>query len=323
MNKVYFSIRLSKRNYKKCKPLKFKIRQLEAFRAVADSGSITKAARHLGISQPAVSRLVSDFSKTVGFDLFQRRRGILEPTSDSRYLLSEVRRLIDSLDHLEDLRRDLTERTVGHLRIACLPGFATSHLPSVLVNFLRSRPGVTVSLEPDRPERILEWIIGEQYDCGLTDGFSGHPATISQDLDIKSVCILPNGHPLEKKEYITPSDLSKERLIHARRDSWFFQELARCFGADNVEINSFVEVRQFTTACTMVNEGIGASVVSALDAEAFRETGIIIKPFKPAIFHRLSIIQPASGPSSPVVLDFIDNFLESLQPFVANSIEAS
>ncbi|MDG1154790.1 MAG: LysR family transcriptional regulator, partial [Paracoccaceae bacterium] len=92
--------------------MKFKIRQLEAFRAVADTGSVTKAARYLGISQPAVSRLVSDFSKTVGFDLFQRRRGILEPTSDSRYLLSEVRRLIDSLDHLEDLRRDLTERTV-------------------------------------------------------------------------------------------------------------------------------------------------------------------------------------------------------------------
>ena len=175
--------------------MKFKIRQLEAFRAVAETGSMTKAANQLGISQPAVSRLVSDFSNTVGFEVFQRRRGILEPTSDSRYLLAEVRRLIDSLEHLEDLRRDLTERTVGHLRIACLPGFATSHLPSVLVSFLKDRPRVTVSLEPDRPERILEWIIGEQYDCGLTDGFSGHPATISQDVDIKSVCILPTLYP--------------------------------------------------------------------------------------------------------------------------------
>ena len=307
----------------KDKLLKFKIRQLEAFRAVAETGSMTKAANQLGISQPAVSRLVSDFSNTVGFEVFKRRRGILEPTSDSRYLLAEVRRLIDSLEHLEDLRRDLTERTVGHLRIACLPGFATSHLPSVLVSFLKDRPRVTVSLEPDRPERILEWIIGEQYDCGLTDGFSGHPATISQDVDIKSVCILPRGHPLEKKDYVTPSDLAKERLIHARRDSWFFKELARGFSTNNVEINSFVEVRQFTTACTMVKDGVGASVVSALDAEAFREAGIVIKPYQPAIFHRLSIIQPASGPSSPVVLDFIDTFIESLQPFTANSTAIS
>ena len=120
--------------------MKFKLRQLETFRAVAETGSITKAAKQLEVSQPAVSRLVADFSNSVGFELFKRRHGILEPTSDSRYLLAEVRRVIDSLDHLEDLRRDLTERTVGHIRIACLPGFATSHLPGVLVRFLKDRP---------------------------------------------------------------------------------------------------------------------------------------------------------------------------------------
>ena len=70
----------------------------------------------------------------------------------------------------------------------------------------------------------------------------------------------------------------------------------------------------------MVKEGLGASVVSSLDAENFRESGIVIRPFKPAIFHRLSIIQPASGPSSPVVLDFIDYSIESLQPFLAESV---
>ena len=308
--------------FKEAKSLKFILRQLEAFRSVAETGSITKAAKQLGVSQPAVSRLVSDFSGSIGSELFKRRRGSLEPTSDSRYLLAEVRRIIDSLDHLEDLRRDLTERTAGHIRIACLPGFATSHLPGVLVRFLKDRPGVTVSLEPDRPERIMEWIIGEQYDCGITDGFSGHPATIGQDLYVKSACILPKGHPLAEKETITPSDLVDERLIHTRRDSRFFQDLARAFGENGIEINSLVEVRQFTAACTMVSEGMGASVVSALDAEAFRSKGIVIRPFTPHIFHRLSILQLASGPSSPVVLDFVDAFIESLQPFLVKSWEA-
>ena len=82
-----------------------------------------------------------------------------------------------------------------------------------------------------------------------------------------------------------------------------------------MEINSLVEVRQFTTACMMVKDGLGTSIVSALDADAFLSSGIIIKPFKPRVFHRLSIIQPASGPSSPVVLDFIDAFRESLEPY--------
>jgi DNA-binding transcriptional LysR family regulator len=55
----------------------------------------------------------------------------------------------------------------GHLRVACRPGFATSHLPDTIAKFMAERPGVTVTLVPDRPERILEWIIGEQYDCGI------------------------------------------------------------------------------------------------------------------------------------------------------------
>lgn len=278
---------------------------------------MTKAAKKMGVSQPAVSRLLSDFSQSAGIELFIRNRGVLEPTSESRYLLAEVERILDGLDHLDELRRDLVERTGGHMRIACLPGFATSHLPSVLTAFLKDRPNVTVTLEPDRPERILQWIIGEQYDCGITDGFLGHPATRSQDLHIKSVCILPPGHPLQDRESISPSDLAAERLIHSRRDSRFFQRLARAFSESGTEINSLVEVRQFTTACTMVGEGLGASVVSALDAEAFRSSGIVIRPFEPQIFHRLSILQPVSGPSSPVVLDFVDMFVDSLKKYVA------
>ena len=288
---------------------------------MADNGNMTKAAKQLGISQPAVSRLLSDFSQSVGIELFTRQRGSLEPTSNSRYLLAEVQRILDGLDHLDELRRDLIERTGGHVRIACLPGFATSHLPGVLVKFLKERPNVTVTLEPDRPERILEWIIGQQYDCGITDGFLGHPATSSQDIFVKSACILPAGHPLESREVITPNDLAKERLIHTRRDSRFFHRLARAFSECGVELNSLVEVRQFTTACTMVDEGLGASVVSAMDAETFRGTGIVIRPFVPQIFHRLSILQPASGPSSPIVLDFVDMFVESLAPYTASENE--
>lgn len=299
--------------------MKFQLRQLEAFRAVAEAGNITRAAKNLGVSQPAVSRLLSDFAKSVGFELFERRRGVLEPTSESRYLLTEVTRILDGLDHLEDLRRDLTERTAGHIRIACLPGFATSHLPKVLVDFLKERPGVTVTIDPDRPERILEWIIGEQYDCGLTDGFAGHPATESRDLFIKSVCILPKGHPLQSKQRISPADLADEKMIHTKRDSRFFYRLSRAFSDAGVAINSWVEVRQFSTACTMVSEGMGASIVSALDAEQFREAGIVIRPVDPPIYHRLSILRPATGVRTPVVIDFIEAFIESLTPFLAQA----
>lgn len=299
--------------------MNFKLRQLEAFRAVAQAGSITRAAAQLEISQPATSRLIADFSKSVGFPLFTRSGGSLIPTTEAEYMLAETARVFESLNHLEDLRHNLKKRSTGHLRIACLPGFATSHLPKFLTKFLADRPQVTVTIEPDRPERILEWIIGQQYDCGLTDGFSGHPATESSDISIRTVCILPKGHHLAQKNVIKPADLRTEKLIHPRRDSPFFRHLEKAFSDHNGQLNSWIEVRQFTTACTFVSEGYGVSIVSALDAEQYRDRGIEIRPFEPQIDHRLTLLRPITGSNSPLILDFLRQFSESLEPYAVSS----
>ncbi len=300
--------------------MKIRLRQLEAFRAVARTGSYTRAAESLGISQPAVSRLLGHFSETVGFELFHRKEGRLVPSQEARYLLSEVDRLLESLHHIEELTKDITNRKAGHLRIACLPGFATSHLPRVLADFLRPRPGVTVTLEPDRPERILEWIIGEQYDFGITDGFTGHPAVESETLAMRTVCIMPAGHRLAALAEVAPEDIAGEGLIHTRRDSPFFRDLESLFQRRGVALNSLVEVRQFTAACMLVAEGIGVSVVSEMDAHAYRECGsgpgLVMRPFTPALPHRLTLLQPTMTPVSMITLEFRDAFRESLTPFL-------
>lgn len=293
-----------------------RLRQLQAFREVSRFGSMTGAAEQLKISQPAVSRLLSSFGDSVGFALFSRADGRLVPTQESRYLLAEVERLLDSLDHIEELTQDLTNRRAGHLRIACLSGFASVHLPQVLARFLSDRPNVTAVLEPDRPERILEWIIQDQYNCGITDGFTAHPAVESQTINIRTVCILPAGHRLAEKNEIMPEDLVNERLIHTRRESQFFQELQSCFNRRGVNMPSWMEARQFSTACLLVSEGSGVSVVSALDAHNYQSENLLVKPFHPTLSHHLSILHPTHTPISMLTIDFIETFIESLAPFV-------
>ena len=295
--------------------MSLRLRQLEAFQSVAKLGSVTLAAEHLGISQPAVSRLLSSFSDSVGFEVFDRRGGRFVPTQESRYLLSEVGRLLDSLDHIEQLTHDITARKAGHLRIACLPGFATSHLPAVLARFLLERPSISVTLEPDRPERILEWIIGEQYDCGITEGFNGHPAVENQAIRMRTVCILPPGHPLAHKAEISPEDLSKERMIHSRRDSMFYRDLETSFTQRGVNMQSSIETRQFTAACELVSKGAGVSVVSEMDAREHETHGLVIRPFTPKLEHHLAIVRPIHTPPSMITLEFIQTFVDSLKPF--------
>jgi len=294
---------------------KLRLRQFEALMAVIQHGTVTRAAKEMGISQPAVSRLLSDLGQTLGFSLFDRRGGQLVPTQEIRFLQADIQRVLDLMEQIADVSQSITEKKAGHIRIACLPGFATSHLPAVVAQFLRDRPGVSITIEPDRPERILEWMVDEQFDFGITDGFRGHAAVISRDIDVRTVCIFPDGHQLTNMTQITPFDLTGEKIIHTRRDSDFFKSLERAFLDAKTPLTTLVETRQFTAACELVSNGLGIAIVSELDAMKFADKNIQIRPFSPAIAHRLSLVRPTHKQPSAITLEFIDVFASSLVPF--------
>ena len=292
-----------------------RLRQLEALMAVTSHGSMTGAATELGVSQPAVSRLLSDLTKELGFSIFDRRDGQLVPTQEARFLLPSVRQVIELMQQISEVSQEVTKRRAGHIRIACLPGFATSHLPQVISEFLDDRPGVSMTVEPDRPERILEWMIGEQYDFGITDGFAGHPALESETIKMRTVCIFPSGHPLADLKAISPADLASEKIIHTRRDSDFFARLSAAFQNAHVDLNSHVEIRQFTAACELVCRGCGVSVVSEMDAEQYLGKGLESRPFSPGIPHIISLVHPVLAQPSMIALEFMEMFSASLTPY--------
>ncbi len=289
-----------------------KLRQLEILKTVADHGSMTRAAKGLGISQPAISRVISDLSDLFGFPLFERKDGLLIPSQETRYILPDISRVIELMDHIRGTTQDLTARRAGHLRVACLPGFATSHLPKIVASFLENRPDVTITIEPDRPERILEWIIGEQYDCGITDAFDGHPTIETTTMNIRTVCIFPLGHRFSQLAKISPNHLDNERLVHTRRDSYFFQALSETFRKHSVAPKQIVETRQFTGACELVSLGVGVSIVSELDARTYKGR-LDFRPFTPNIPHQLSLVRPTHQAPSMITLDFMETFKESLE----------
>ena len=293
-----------------------RLRQLEALLAVANHGSMTVAASELGISQPAVSRLLADLAREVGFAVYDRKDGQIVPTQEARFLLPSIRQVLELMQQIADVSHEITNRRAGHIRVACLPGFATSHLPQVVATFLKERPGVSMTIEPDRPERILEWMIGEQYDFGITDGFAGHPALESKSIAIRSVCIFPRGHRLAECDVIAPADLAEEKIIHSRRDSDFFSRLSSAFHGAHIAVNSHVEVRQFTAACELVCRGAGVSIVSELDAVQFRERGLDFRPFVPSTPHVLSLVRPVLSRPSMITAEFMVCFSASLEPFM-------
>ncbi len=292
-----------------------RLRQLEAFRAVMHAASVTQAAEVLRISQPAVSRLIASLEQDLGFALFSRRRGRLLPTPESTFLLGEVERAISNLDHIGQIAEDIRNRRTGHLQIACLPGFATSLLPRVVARFLAQRPDVTISLQPRHNQRVQEWIMAQQYDVGFSEKPLDHPAVESETLRVRCVCILPKGHPLAAREVLTPNDLDGLPMIAMNRDHPHFHALRQAFERAGARFNVRVETRQFASACIMVGEGAGVSVVSPIDADEYLNRGLEVRRFEPSIPFDLGILYPAHRPRSLILVEFVATFHDSMKPY--------
>lgn len=293
-----------------------RLRQLEAFRAVIITGGVTPAASMLNISQPAVSRLIASLEKALEIPLFDRRQGRLHPTAEAEFLYGEVDRAIANLEHISQLAADIRNQKAGHLRIACLPGFATSLLPRIVSEFLSTRPDVTMSIQTRSSARVREWIAAQQYDIGIADEFEGHSAVNHESVNIRTECALSSRHPLAALREITPKDLDNVPMIIQDRENRFYHAVKNAFDSVGAILNHRVEVRQFATACIMAEQEVGAAIVSSIDAAEYVGKGLVTRPFKPELPFRLDILYPKYHPRSLLVQEFIDHFQKGLKPFM-------
>jgi len=292
-----------------------RLRQLEAFRAVISTGGVTAAADMLGISQPAVSRLISSLEKSMGMPLFERRRGRLHPTHEAKFLSEEVERAVSNLEHISRLSEDIRNQKAGHLRIAALPGFATSLMPKVIAEFLKDRDDVTLSIQTRSSTRVREWIAAQQYDIGVADEFEGHSAVTHETIQIRTECVLSPLHPLAAQKVIRPEDLHNQPMIIQDRENRFYHRLKRTFDAAGVDLNAKVEVRQFATACLLAMNNVGVAVVSSIDAAEYAGRGLIVRQFEPNLPFTLDLLYPKYHPRSLLLQEFMTLFKSRLEPF--------
>ncbi len=292
-----------------------RIRQLEAFRAIMITGGVTSAAGMLNISQPAVSRLISNLEDTLGFAVFQRRKGRLHPTQEAGFLYGEVERVFANLEHISQISHDILHQKTGHLRVACLPGFATSLMPRVVADFLSERPDVTISFQSRGSARVREWIAAQQYDVGIADEFEGHSAVEHEPIEIRGVCVVAEGHHLANMDMIRPEDLDGEPMITNDRNHSFNIAVEQAFEKAGAKLVRRVEVRQFATACLLANKGVGASIVSAIDAGEYAKQGLVTIPFEPDVRFKIDLLYPVYHPRPLLLREFVDLFKQALEPF--------
>ncbi len=183
------------------------LRRLKHFIAVADSGSISRAAEQSHLSQPALSRQIQNFEQDLGVELFERVERGVRLTSAGQDLLERGRRLLDEGDAFAERARLHKSGDVGLLRVGATPQVLERAVADVLVAFRSEFPGVEVRLTEGHPRAITESLhrgeldlIVTQFQEGLRD--SCQPAGVLQIAVVSRDGIGNRGRSVDIRELI-------------------------------------------------------------------------------------------------------------------------
>ena len=144
--------------------MKLNLRQIEVFRAIMLSGSISGASKLLFVSQPAVSRLIAYTEQRLGLMLFERIKGRLYPTPEARRLFVEVTALYQNVQRVNEVADNLAENREGQLRLSCSPSLGQSLLPRAIARFRQLHPEIRIVLQTLIPAVMEQSLLTQQVE---------------------------------------------------------------------------------------------------------------------------------------------------------------
>src|SRR6218665_2698864 len=172
-----------------------RLRHIEVFNAVMQTGSVSAAARLINVTQPAVSRTLQHAELQLGFALFQRARGRLTPTNEALALFPHIEKLFEQLDEVQRLAANLRHGQAAD-RLQVLTVFALSRevLPRAVAGFRQKYPQVQVNVQALHTPQVVSALLLQEADVGFVISSVGQPALEHETLaEVDMHCILPKG----------------------------------------------------------------------------------------------------------------------------------
>ncbi|MFC3177547.1 LysR substrate-binding domain-containing protein [Undibacterium amnicola] len=285
-----------------------KFRQIEAFRCLMVAGTSIGAARKMNITQPAISRLVSDLEESLGFRLFNRSKGRLEPTTAGVRFYRAVEENFLGLERLTQVASNIRNETPEGISVACLFVLSTTLMPLVLKEFFKYHPDVPVTIDTCNGPEILVRLQDMKVDMAIALDFPPFAGIeIEKILKVNVMCAMPEGHRLASKESISPEDLHEENMI-----GWvpiisqnYEKERQSLIDVGSVPRN-VIKTHTSHTRYAMVANGLGLSIVEPFAAKIWASNGVVVRPFSAKISYEYVLAYPGGGIRSQMMRDFRD-----------------
>ncbi len=262
------------------------------------SGSVSRAAQKLFLSQPAVTKLLRSLEDETGLPLFDRTRRHLQPTPEAEKFEAAVDRLFAAADRLDHTVDDMRSVGSGDLRVAAMPLLGAALIPRLLVRFTREVRPVRISLTVASSREVHDLVQAGEVDLGFALSSGGRSLLIAAPpIRLPGLLVLPRGHRLAAREVVPSSELEGEPYISLGRQYRLRDLVDELFARDGVSPRLVAETQSAGAACAMVAAGLGFTVADPVSAAGV-EAEVIVRRLTPTVDFEVNVITPSGRPPS-------------------------
>jgi DNA-binding transcriptional LysR family regulator len=245
--------------------MKFDFKDLELFVAVAEAGSIARAAERCHTVASAVSKRLSDMEESFGTALLSRGARGVELTSAGHAFLVKARKLLDQAGQLEEEIQKHSAGLRGQVTVFANMSAIVEFLPTVLASFLKQHPDIHVHLEQHISEHIATAVKENSADLGIV----GDLPTLDQLTTIpfrqdELVLVTRRDHAAAKHASIIFSEIAELPFVGLDANSSLHYVLAKAAADCGKRLDLRIRVASFDAACAMVAAGLGVTILPRL-----------------------------------------------------------
>ncbi|WP_311223789.1 MULTISPECIES: LysR family transcriptional regulator [unclassified Acidovorax] len=260
------------------------LRQLHVFQSVAATANFSRTGDAVGLTQPAVSRSITELEAQLGLKLLNRTTREVTLTDAGRSLAARLPRVLDELEGvLLDVRGMATARR-GRVRVASSPTLSANLMPDCIARCREAMPELDLMLLDRMQSDVLASVLSGEVDFGVVIDPGERDALHCETILTDPFCLAcPPGHRLAARKRVRWSDLRDESLVLLDHASGSRRLIDRALAAHAVPHTVAQEVGHPTTIFRMLDAGLGISVIPALALPPEGLSRLAVRPLLPRV----------------------------------------
>jgi DNA-binding transcriptional LysR family regulator len=277
----------------------FTLKQVETFRTVYETESVTAAARRLDVSPATVSATLAALEASIELRLFERVRQRMQRTPEATLLYEEIRRLNVGLDSLGRKIRAIRGAAQPRLRIGCIHAYSGAVVSDAISRFRTRYPDTPLYLQIRDSNTLRDMVVSGELDLAVVadeselEGLRGHRLA-----SLRAVAVFPAGHALARLGAVDFSHLAGLDVIALNAEDGSRKRLDSLLRQAEQSLRVAIETPYSSTVCQLALAGHGVGIANPATAVGMEAAGLCYRPLTASVHFECHMILHGSRPLS-------------------------